>query len=76
VKSALSSISQIQDAKARRAYQTTIVDEILTKHPFTKLLTTVMLQDTFTEFFKFASEAELSKLARECLKNLTSEDLW
>ena len=50
-------------------YHQSIVEDIFTKKPFTRLLTQALLEKTF-------DSPDGAKVARECLKNLTSEDLW
>jgi hypothetical protein len=46
------------------------VEDILTKRPFTKHLTFLLLEGAIK------SPELVDRLAHECLKQLTSEDLW
>ena len=65
----MKAIEEIEDVKVRKTYATIIIEEILTKKPFTKHLTLALLDDNVSK-----SVFDVVKLARECLKNLTSED--
>lgn len=49
---------------------TSIVDEVLTKRPYVRVMVPVLNSNN-----TITSEEERSKYARECLKNLQSEDL-
>lgn len=63
------------DIKQRRVATTNIVEEVLTKKPFTRSLTQLLLSDSEENPLKSSTWFDLAKLARECLKSLTSEDL-
>lgn len=64
--------SNVEDLKLRRTYSMCIVEDIFTMRPFTKHLAFVLLErreDVFIDWY------DIIKLSRECLKNLTAEDL-
>ena len=64
------SILEIQDAKCQKNLFTAIFEETFSKKPYAKHLTLALLENELpTTVF------DTAKLARECLKNLTSEDL-
>jgi hypothetical protein len=65
----LKQISDIEDSKVKRAFITGIIEEVLTKKPYNKHLVLNLIEGNFK------SSQDLPKLARECLKSLTSEDL-
>lgn len=52
----------------RTAYFTTIIEENLTRRPYAKHLTQVVLEG------ELASHFDLTKVTLECLKNMTNED--
>jgi len=52
----------------RRSFSVAIIEETLTKKPYVKTLTQLLLEDKLTKTH------DQQKIARECLKNLTSED--
>lgn len=58
------------DAKNTKIFSTTVIDGIFTHRPYAKDLVLVMLENGPMKDMDFA------KLARECLKNLTGEDLF
>lgn len=72
IDSLVSSIVFLEDVKVRKNYSISVVEEILTKKPFTKTFTQSLLEDNTIPRSVF----DVAKLAIECLKNLTSEDLW
>jgi len=49
---------------------TNIVEETLTKRPYAKHLTMMLCEGIYTQ------RMDVGKIAKECLKNLTSEDLY
>lgn len=63
-------IFDMEDVKSKKAFSTTIVEGIFTHRPYAKDLVLVMLENGPVKDIDFA------KLARECLKNLTGEDLY
>jgi hypothetical protein len=65
----LNSITTIEDVKLRRSFSVSIVEEILAKRPFAKTLVILLVQGKVSEWF------DRVKLARECLKHVTGEDL-
>jgi secreted Zn-dependent insulinase-like peptidase len=62
------SIVEIDDVKFRQTYISSILEETITKRPYAKHLTILLLQGSLNKY------VDGSKLAIECLKNLTSED--
>ena len=73
VKTILSMITtEVEDLKLRRTYSICIVEDILTVRPFTKHLALLILQRNECVSNDWY---DLIKLSRECLKNLTAEDL-
>lgn len=60
------------DMKLRKTYWTVILEETLTKKPYVKHLVLHLLEGGLRNGF----EHDAAKLARECLKNITSEELW
>ena len=72
-------VSEIEDLKQRRNFSITLVEDILTKRPFTKYVAFLLLAGNsaslYGESSGFSSWFDLIKLSRECLKNLTAEDL-
>ena len=62
-------IVNTEDAKNRKFYITSILESVLVQRPFTKHLVLALFENAITE------DIDTAKLARECLKNLTSEDL-
>lgn len=56
----------ISDPRVKRTFQQTIIEDVLCKRPYARAVTMAILE-------RGAAEA---KMARECLKSLTSEDLW
>jgi hypothetical protein len=62
-------ISDIEDAKVKKSFITGIIDEVFTKKPYNKHLVLNLIEGSLK------SAQDLPKLARECLKSLTSEDL-
>ena len=61
-------IFSIDEVNARNAYTTGIIEENLTKRPYVKHLTNILLSG------QLAQSMDATKVARECLKNLTNED--
>ena len=66
-------IYSISDAKLRRSFTSGLVEDILVKRPYTKVLSLELL-DNSAQLLR-GDEIDLARLARECLKNLSSEDL-
>ena len=64
---------QTADPKLRRSLSLALVEDILVKRPFTKVLAMELLN--ITSVVREQSEFDLARLARECLKNLAGEDL-
>jgi hypothetical protein len=62
-------ISDLEDAVQKRQYISNIIEECLTRRPYSKHLVCVLIESTLK------SEKDLPRLAKECLKNVTSEDL-
>jgi hypothetical protein len=63
-------IQAVGDEKHRQALQVNIVEETLTKRPYSKHLAILLFEG------KHNQGLDVTKIARECLKNLTSEDLF
>lgn len=68
----IKSIIEFQDIKQKRLFWHGVIEDILTRKPYVKHLALFLLE---TET-KSAYEVEAIKLAKECIKGLTSEDLW
>lgn len=66
---------QHTDAKQRKQATTVLVEEVLCKRPFIRALTLLLLNDSEDNSLRSSGWFDLAKLARECLKGLTSEDL-
>ena len=64
------SIQEVEDLKAKKSLITAIFEETFTKKPFVKHLALALLESELP-----VPLFDTAKLARECLKNLTSEDL-
>ena len=64
--------TEVEDLKLRRTYSICIVEDILTVRPFTKHVALLILQRNECVSNDWY---DLIKLSRECLKNLTAEDL-
>ena len=58
------------DAKSKKIFVASIIDGVFTHRPYAKDLVLVMLEHSTMKDIDFA------KLCRECLKNLTGEDLF
>lgn len=56
------------NANIKKNFVTSIIEETLTKRPYTKQMVLLLLEGSFAKTF------DLTKLTRECLKNLISED--
>lgn len=63
-------IPEIEDVKVRKAFSTQIAESVFTQRPYAQELVLVLPEYTSLKDIDFA------KLARECLKNLTGEDLY
>ena len=63
-------ILSMDEQKLQKGYVASIVEETLTKRPYAKHLTMVLYEGRHTQGL------DVGKLAKECLKNLTSEDLF
>ena len=60
----------MEEVKMQKSYITSIVEETLTKRPYAKHLTMVLYEGKHTQGL------DVGKMAKECLKNLSSEDLF
>lgn len=65
----------ISDIKQRRAFSIALVEDILVKRPFAKVFTMILLNISSVLREPEEPSFDLVRLARECLKNLASEDL-
>lgn len=63
--------TKVEDPKQAKLFVKEIIEDILTKRPFSKHSTLLLLD---TNQFPTIQQGEIAKLARECFKNLTSED--
>lgn len=63
-------IQAIGDDKQRQAFQSNIIEETLSKRPYAKHLAILLFEG------RHSQDLDVTKIARECLKNLTSEDLF
>jgi hypothetical protein len=59
-----------EDPRQRKTYAISLVEEVLTKKPYGKYVSLIALNGELS-----AVDFDLAKLAKECLKALTSEDL-
>ena len=66
---------QHSDVKQKKLTTTLIVEEVLCKRPYTRALTLLLLNDSDHNPLRSSGWFDLARLARECLKGLTSEDL-
>jgi hypothetical protein len=64
-------VQNLEDAKVKKTYVQGIIEESLTKRPYNKHLVITLIDGHLTG----VSDEELARIARECLKTLTSEDL-
>jgi hypothetical protein len=64
-------IADIDDIKTRKSFVTGVVEEVLTKRPYNRHMLFVLIENSE----RFQAGADLSKLVRELLKSLSSEDL-
>ena len=62
---------EIEDAKIKKHFWTQIVEEVLTRRPYAKHLAMHLLDDPMPK-----NGLDLLFIARECMKQVTSEDLW
>ena len=62
-------INDLEEAASRKQYIQNIVLECLTRRPYSKHLIVSLVEG------QLRNHAEIAKIARECLKSLTSEDL-
>ena len=69
-------MKSIDDHELRRIYSLALVEGVLTKRPFSKVLALTLLNLTSDLRIQGAQWFDLAKLARECLKSLTVEDFW
>lgn len=73
----ISTVNSIKDVKWKRSVTISVVEELLTKRPYTKCFTELLFNAS--PCLKSSEEDQqwydLAKLARECLKHLTAEDL-
>jgi hypothetical protein len=68
-------VLKLGDPKAKRSVTVALVEEILTKRPFSRVLALLLLNSNEANPLRAAQWFDLARLARECLKSLTSEDL-
>jgi ABC-type branched-subunit amino acid transport system ATPase component len=69
LKNILDAVTEVKDVRQKRAISIALVEETLTKRPFNRHLVLILLTEFASEKF------DMMKLARECLKSLTGEDL-
>ena len=67
-------MQSIDDLKLRRLYSLSLVEDVLTKRPFSKVLALTLLNLSSDLNTQGSQWFDLAKLARECLKSLTGED--
>lgn len=67
----INSIYDVEDVKLRKNFAIGLTEDILTKKPYTKLLAMLMLDGTVSP-----NHFDIARIAKECLKNLSSEDLY
>jgi hypothetical protein len=67
-------VQSIDDLKLRRLFSLSLVEDVLTKRPFSKVLALTLLNLTSDLRTQGSQWFDLAKLARECLKSLTGED--
>lgn len=65
-------VQDIVDLKLRRIFSLALVEDVLTKRPFSKVLALTLLN--INSDLRQGQWFDLAKLARECLKSLTGED--
>ena len=65
-------ILDIEDAKIRKTYFISLVEDCLSKKPFAKHLVPVLIEKVAV--LVGSADLDFVKVARECLKSLTSED--
>jgi len=64
-------VNNIAFDRIKKNFYIHVIEEVLTKKPYNRHLTLQLLEGkNFLE-----QKADIAKLARECLKSLTSEDL-
>lgn len=64
---------KITEPKLRASYFKTIVDESLTKRPYVRVVALTLLEDPSLN--ENGGKADFARVAKTCLKNLSSEDL-
>lgn len=64
-------LANLEDPRQRRQYQAVIVEETLTKRPYLRVLTVLVL-DGPKDCLR---DVDLLRVSKECLKGLTGEDL-
>jgi len=74
LKAIIDLVLQHSDVKQRKLTTTVLVEEVLCKRPYTRALTLLLLNDSDSNPLRSSGWFDLAKLARECLKGLTSED--
>ena len=65
-------VQDVEDLKLRRIYSLALVEDVLSKRPFSKVLALTLLN--INSDLRQGSWFDFAKLARECLKSLTGED--
>jgi hypothetical protein len=74
IDSIITLVQDIQDLKLRRVFSLALVEDVLTKRPYSKVLALTLLNLTSDLRTQGQQWFDLAKLARECLKSLTGED--
>ncbi len=69
----MQTLLEIKDVKIRRIYAISIVEELFTKRPYNKILALNLLN--LSSDIRRSDWFDHAKLARECLKSLTAEEL-
>lgn len=67
----IKAVQDIEDVKVRKNFSISLVEDVLTKKPYTKPATMILLNGGIAR-----NLFDVAKIARECLKNLSSEDLF
>jgi len=66
---------KVEDVKQKRSFSITLIEEVLTKKPFTKNFALLLLDEVKGSSLRADAWFDLAKLSRECLKSLTAEEL-
>lgn len=73
IDSVIKTATAVEDPKLRRVTSIALVEDVLTKRPYSKVLALTLLNPS-SELRTGDTWFDLAKLARECLKSLTGED--